>query len=65
LHEADILDQAVSLEIAKKSGAWYSFEGEKLGQGFEGTINYLKENSKLADKLEGEVRKAIATSQKN
>ena len=65
LREADILDLAVSLEIVKKSGAWYSYNNEKLGQGFEGTIKYLKENAKLADKLETEVRKAIAASSSN
>jgi recombination protein RecA len=64
LMEADILDQAVVLGIAKKSGAWYSYGEEKLGQGFEGTINYLKENSKVANKMEAEIRKAIATASK-
>jgi recombination protein RecA len=61
LREAEILDQAVTLEIAKKSGAWYSFGGEKLGQGFESTVNFLKSNPKLANKLEAEVRKNIST----
>jgi recombination protein RecA len=65
LREADILDQAVNLEIAQKSGAWYSYAGEKLGQGFDGTINYLKENSKITNKIELEVRKAIASGSKN
>jgi recombination protein RecA len=59
LREADIIDQAVKLGIAQKSGTWYSYAGEKLGQGFESTINYLKENSKTAKKLESEVRKLI------
>jgi len=60
LRQAEILDQAVALEIVNKSGAWYSYAGEKLGQGFESTINYLKENGKVANKIEAEVRKAIA-----
>jgi recombination protein RecA len=59
LHEADVLDQAVILDIANKSGSWYSYGGEKLGQGFEGTIKYLKDNPKIANKMEAEVRKAI------
>jgi recombination protein RecA len=62
LREADILDQAIALGIAQKSGAWYSYGGEKLGQGFEGTINYLKENVKIANKIESEVRKAITAA---
>ncbi|MEE8638451.1 MAG: recombinase RecA [Candidatus Margulisiibacteriota bacterium] len=64
LREADVLDQAVNLGIAQKSGAWYSYAGEKLGQGFDGTINYLKENAKIANKIESEVRKAIAAANK-
>jgi recombination protein RecA len=59
LHEADLLDLAVKLGIANKSGAWYTYKEEKLGQGFEGSINYLKENSKIANKLEAEVRKEM------
>jgi recombination protein RecA len=65
LREADILDQAINLDIAQKSGAWYSYGGEKIGQGFESTIKYLKENPKIANKMESEVRKAIAAGPKN
>ncbi|MFH1825790.1 MAG: recombinase RecA [bacterium] len=64
LREADIMDQAVSLGIAQKSGTWYSYAGEKLGQGLSATIEYLKGNSKLTNKLENEVRKAIAVASK-
>ena len=64
LREADILDQALVLGLAQKSGSWYSYAGEKLGQGFEGTVNYLKENGKLANKIESEIRKAIASANK-
>jgi len=64
LREADILDQAVALNIAGKSGTWYSYAGEKLGQGFEGTVKYLKENPKTANKMESEIRKAIAAANK-
>jgi recombination protein RecA len=64
LHEADVLDQAVTFEIAKKSGSWYSFNEEKLGQGLEGTVKYLKDNPKVTNKIEAEVRKAINQSNK-
>jgi recombination protein RecA len=60
LREADIVDQGVSLGIVNKSGAWFTYGEEKLGQGFDGAIKYLKENGKLANKIEGEIRKAIA-----
>ncbi len=61
LREADILDQGVTLGIVNKSGAWFTYGEEKLGQGFDGAINYLKENGKLANKIEGEIRKAISS----
>jgi recombination protein RecA len=63
--EADIVNQALEHNIIQKSGSWYSFGGEKIGQGFESTIEYLKENKKTASKLEAEVRKAISISSKN
>ena len=61
LREADILDQAVHFELAQKSGSWYAFGSEKIGQGFEGAITYLKENPKTTTKIETEVRKAISS----
>lgn len=61
LREADILDQGVNLKIIGKSGSWFTYGEEKLGQGFEGAIKYLKENGKLANKIESEIRKAIAS----
>jgi recombination protein RecA len=65
LREADIIDQAVNFGIAQRSGAWYTAAGEKLGQGFEGTIKYLKDNGKVTNKLETEIRKAISAAVKN
>ena len=59
LREADIIDQGTSLGIVKKSGAWFTYGEEKLGQGFDAAIKYLKENNKLANKIEAEIRKAI------
>ncbi|MBI5399154.1 recombinase RecA [Candidatus Saganbacteria bacterium] len=63
LHEADILDQAIILSIAKKSGAWYTFGDEKLGQGFEASINFLKQNPKVCNKIEAEVRKTLVVAE--
>jgi recombination protein RecA len=66
LREADVLDQAINYEIVKKSGAWYSFGDEKLGNGFEASIAFLKANPKVAGKIEADVRKSItAGSPKN
>jgi len=48
---ADILDLAVTHEVMQKSGTWFSFENEKIGQGREASRKYLKENPKLAHKI--------------
>ncbi|VAV82389.1 RecA protein [hydrothermal vent metagenome] len=48
----DILDQAVKLEIVNKSGSWYSYNSERIGQGREAAKKYLKENTKTAEEIE-------------
>jgi recombination protein RecA len=57
--EGDMLDQAVERNIVEKSGAWYSFDGERIGQGRENTKNFLKENKDIAGRIEVAVRKAL------
>ena len=52
----DILDQAVEYNIINKSGAWYSFEGEKIGQGRENTKAFLKANPEFLARVENMVR---------
>jgi recombination protein RecA len=54
-----ILDAGVTLEVVAKSGAWLSFNGEKIGQGRDSAIRAMKENQKLSDAIEKEVRKKI------
>lgn len=51
-----VIDMAAELDIVDKSGAWYSYEGERLGQGRENAKMYLKEHSALLDKIESRVR---------
>ncbi len=53
--EGDVLDLATAKEIVEKSGAWFSYEGEKIGQGREATKNYLRENPKVLEKLAKQV----------
>lgn len=53
--EGDILDLAVEEKIIQKSGAWFSFNGENLGQGRENTRNYLKANPEFTQKLRAEI----------
>ena len=55
--EGEILDLAVEAGVVDKSGAWYSYNGEKLGQGKEAVKLMLKENLKLRDEIELKVRK--------
>jgi recombination protein RecA len=54
--EGDLLDLAADSGIVEKSGAWYSFKGERLGQGRENTRNLLKENPALLREIEQLVR---------
>ena len=54
--EGEIIDIASDLAIIDKSGAWYSYNGEKIGQGKENVKNYLKENTTIRDEIEEKVR---------
>ena len=54
--EGEIIDIASDLAIIDKSGAWYSYNGEKIGQGKENVKNYLKENPAIRDEIEEKVR---------
>ena len=52
----DILDLAVSKNIVVKAGAWFSYEGDKIGQGRENAKNFLQENPDIAFEIENKVR---------
>ena len=54
--EGDVLDLAVNAGIVNKSGAWYAYEGDKIGQGRENAKTYIHENSAFFDMLEAKVR---------
>jgi len=54
--EASVLDMAADQGIVLKSGAWYTYGGERLGQGRENAKQFLKENLELASKIEKEIR---------
>jgi len=54
--EADLLDAGLKYELIEKTGAWFSFGGERLGQGRENAKQFLKENPELAGRLETELR---------
>lgn len=54
--EGDVLDLAVNAGIVNKSGAWYAYEGDKIGQGRENAKTYIHENPAFFDMLEAKVR---------
>jgi recombination protein RecA len=60
----DVLDLAVEHGIVEKSGAWFAYNGNKIGQGREATKAYLKENPKVMDELEKKVREAATAAAK-
>jgi len=55
-----VLDAAANMEVIAKSGTWFSFQDEKLGQGREAAIKFLREKPKLQEEIEKEVRKKIS-----
>jgi len=57
--EGDLIDVAVGLNLIEKSGSWYSFGGERIGQGRENTRHFLCENADISKKIEAEARKAL------
>ncbi|NMA51218.1 MAG: recombinase RecA [Mollicutes bacterium] len=61
--EGEIVDLASELNIIEKSGAWYSYKGEKIGQGKENVRTFLKNNPKLKEELEKQVREHYFTKE--
>ena len=59
----DILDLAVENNIVNKSGAWYAYEGNKIGQGRENAKNYLKENPAVCEEIEKKVRESFGLAE--
>jgi recombination protein RecA len=53
--EGDLLDMGVKADVVEKSGAWFSYEGERLGQGREASRVFLKENPKVAAEIEAKI----------
>jgi recombination protein RecA len=61
--EGDLLDLAVNNNVVEKSGAWFSYSGERLGQGRENSKNLLKENKEIFGRIEKEVKVALGMIQ--
>jgi recombination protein RecA len=61
--EGDLLDIATNNNIVEKSGSWYSYEGERIGQGRENARQFLKDNKDILAKLDARVRKQLGLTQ--
>jgi recombination protein RecA len=59
--EGCILDLAVTKELVEKSGAWFSYNGQRIGQGKDNAKIYLKENTEIRDELEAKIRTSMDT----
>jgi len=55
----EIIELGVQHRIIDKSGAWYAYKGEKIGQGKDNTREFLKENPAMADEIEAKIREAV------
>ena len=60
--EGSLLDLGVDLGIVKKSGAWFTYEGDQLGQGKENSRQFLLDNPDLANEIESKIRSHYATA---
>jgi len=57
--EGEIIDMGVNAKVLEKSGSWYAYNGEKIGQGKDNAREFLKENAGLSQEIENKVREAV------
>ncbi|HEY9064628.1 MAG TPA: recombinase RecA [Burkholderiaceae bacterium] len=57
--EGEVIDMGVEAKVLEKSGAWYAYNGEKIGQGKDNAREFLRENPELAFEIENKVREAL------
>ena len=60
--EGEIIDMGVNAKILDKSGAWYAYNGEKIGQGRDNAREFLRENPELAHEIENKIRESIGVA---
>lgn len=60
-----ILDTAVEMDIVDKAGSWFSYDGEKLGQGRENVKTYLEENQDIMNEIESKIRATLRDDEEN
>jgi recombination protein RecA len=62
--EGDLIDLGVAQNIVEKSGSWYSYKGDRIGQGRENARQFLKDNSDIRQQIDTELRKALGLIRK-
>lgn len=62
--EGELLDWGVKHDMVEKSGAWYSYNGDKIGQGKQNVIQFLKDNPQIRDEIEGKLRSQLLVTAK-
>jgi recombination protein RecA len=60
--EGEIVDMGTNARIVDKSGAWYAYNGEKIGQGKDNAREFLKENPEIAREIENKIREAVGVA---
>src|SRR5471032_1777176 len=60
--EGEIIEMGVNHRIVEKSGAWYAYKGEKIGQGKDNTREFLRENPAMANEIEQKIREAVGVA---
>ena len=62
--EGDLIDLGVAKNIVEKSGSWFSYKGERIGQGRDNARNFLKEHTETAQRLDDELRDTLGLTMK-
>ncbi|MBC8022553.1 MAG: DNA recombination/repair protein RecA, partial [Burkholderiales bacterium] len=60
--EGEIIEMGVNHRIVEKSGSWYAYKGEKIGQGKDNTREFLKDNPAIAQEIEQKIREAVGVA---
>jgi len=63
--EGELIDLGTTYDIIEKSGTWYSYQGERIGQGRENAKSFLKENTKIATEIEHKIKDRLGISSKD
>ncbi|GGW72780.1 hypothetical protein GCM10007391_00330 [Alteromonas halophila] len=62
--EAELIDLGVKQKLVDKAGAWYSYKGDRIGQGKANVINFLKDNPEISNEIETKLREELLLAKK-